>query len=181
MRFFKQLTILAMTFGLLALNLSGSEKATAEKGSSAQDNKKAVEWHAYDVGIKKAREENKHVFIDFTAQWCNYCRLMERTVFSDSTVINLLNNDFVSIKIDGDSRKELDIDGYKITERNLTVREFGVRSYPFFWFLKPDGTKLGAIRGYRPLDYMLEALVYVKEKRYDSTQADTSEEKGQGK
>jgi thioredoxin-related protein len=94
---------------------------------------------------------------------------MEREVFTDPRVIELLNNDFVAVRVDGESRKELDIDGYKITERNLAVREFGVRGYPTFWFLKSDGSKIGPIGGYRPAEFMLEALNFVKEKRYDST------------
>ncbi|UCG61413.1 MAG: DUF255 domain-containing protein [Candidatus Zixiibacteriota bacterium] len=181
MRVLRTFLFLTLSVSLLALNLSGSEKTKSDKSATPPERKKTIEWHSYDVGIKKAREENKHVFIDFTARWCTYCRKMEREVFSDSTVIDMLNNDFVSIKVDGESRRELDIDGYKMTERNLTIREYGVRSFPFFWFLKPDGTRLGSIRGYRPLPFMVEALTFVKEERYDSTKAETETDKDKGK
>lgn len=170
--------ILPLLFvAFFALSLSGAEKAGVKEEDGPKIAKKEIEWHAYDVGLKKAQQEDKHVFIDFTAKWCGYCRKMEREVFSDPEVINMLNNDFVSVKVDGDSKNELNIDGYKITERNLAVREYGVRGYPTFWFLKSDGTKLGSIGGYRPLDFMVDALTFVKEKRYDSTSTEEEPEK----
>ncbi|MFQ5454407.1 MAG: thioredoxin family protein [Candidatus Zixiibacteriota bacterium] len=134
-----------------------------------------IEWFAYDIGLKKAKKENKHVFIDFTAKWCGYCKKMEREAFSDSNVIKILNNDFVAVKVDGDSKKMLDIDGYKITEKNLTRHDYGVRGYPTFWFLKSDGTKLTNLRGYRTTDFITGALNYIKDYKYDSTRANTSE------
>jgi thioredoxin-related protein len=141
-----------------------------------QASKAEIKWHDYDVGLKKAKDINRHVFIDFTAKWCGYCKKMDREVFSDPRIIDLLNNDFVSVRVDGDSRRELDIDGYKITEQNLAKSEFGVRGYPTFWFLKPDGSKLTLIGGYRPTDYMLEALTFVKDYKYDSTVTETDKD-----
>ena len=142
-----------------------AEKETAKKSGS----KEGIQWTSYDIGLKRAKKEDKHVFIDFSTKWCGWCKKMDKETFSDPKVIEILNNDFIPVKVDGDSKRELDIDGYKITEKNLTAREFGVRGYPTFWFLKPDGTKLGAISGYKPTNIMLDALTFVKEYKYDST------------
>ncbi len=133
-----------------------------------------IQWLSYDVGLERAQKENKHLFIDFTAKWCGFCKKMDAETFSQPEVIAMINDNFIPVKVDGDSQKELDIKGYKITESNLTKQEFGVRGYPTFWFLKADGTKLGAISGYRPANVMMEAFTYVVEEQYDSTAADTS-------
>lgn len=132
-------------------------------------NSKEISWMSYDLGLDKAKTEDKHVFIDFTAKWCGWCKKMDKETFSRPEVIEMLNNNFIPVRVDGDSNRELNINGYKITERNLTRHEFGVRGLPAFWFLKSDGTKLGVIRGYKPADYMMEALAYVKDYKYDST------------
>ena len=87
----------------------------------------------------------------------------------------------VPVRVDGDSPHELDVDGYKITEKSLTRSEFGVRGYPSFWFLKPDGTKLGKIDGYRTKDFMMEALTFVKDYKYDSTKTKQSDQADAGK
>jgi thioredoxin-related protein len=180
MRILKLTLIFVILFGFPAPGLPGSADGPGDKGIDSEeqqpDKKSEIEWQAYDVGLKKALDQNKHVFIDFTAKWCGYCRKMEREVFTDARIIDILNNDFIPVRVDGDSRNELDIDGYKVTERNLATREYGVRGYPTFWFLKPDGTKLGPLGGYRPTEFMLEALTFVKEYRYDSTSTEGEKE-----
>ena len=177
MRLTKLLAFSLFLTALLALSLAGSETPSGNKTPEPDTKNKTITWHAYDVALEKAAEEDKHIFIDFTAKWCGYCRKMDREVFTDQRIIDILNDDFVSVKVDGDSKNELDIDGYKITERNLTVQEYGVRGFPTFWFLKSDGTKLGPLGGYRPTDAMLEALTWVKERRYDSTNTESEPEK----
>jgi thioredoxin-related protein len=152
--------------------------AEGEKQGPSQENKAdEIVWLRYDEGLKKAQQENKHVFIDFTTSWCGWCKKMDKETFSRPDVIELLNDYFVTVMVDGDSKRELDIDGYKITEKNLTRQEFRVSGFPAFWFLKPDGSKLALIKGYRPAEYMIEALNFVKDRKYDSTSTESPEEK----
>ncbi|HOD67313.1 MAG TPA: thioredoxin fold domain-containing protein [candidate division Zixibacteria bacterium] len=132
-----------------------------------------IQWVAYDVGLQRAAAEKKHVLVDFTAKWCGFCKKMDRETFAKPEVVEMINANFIPVKVDGDSQKELNVNGYKITEANLAKKEFGVRGYPTFWFLKSDGSKLGQITGYRPPDVMMEALSYVKDEQYDTTKTET--------
>lgn len=145
------------------------DKTEQPKAQAPAEKSDGINWLAYDDGLKKAKAENKHVFIDFTAKWCGWCKKMDRETFHEPEVIDLINQSFVPVRVDGDSPHELDINGYKITEKSLTRNEFGVRGYPSFWFLKPDGTKLGKIDGYHDKDFMVRALTYVKDYKYDTT------------
>ena len=167
---------------LLALAVSvGSFEDKKPKDKPASPKKagaNGITWMRYDDGLKKAKAEDKHVFIDFTAKWCGWCRKMDKETFSRTEVIDMLNAHFVSVKVDGDSHTELNVDGYKITERNLARSEFGVRGYPAFWFLKSDGSKVGAIRGYRDAKFMMEAFDFVKEEKYDTTKTGGSDKEG---
>jgi uncharacterized protein YyaL (SSP411 family) len=174
------MSILVSLFSLMTW--AATEKDDKKKPSDKkQTDKKEINWMAYDEGLKKAKAENKPIFIDFTAKWCGWCKKMDRETFSKPEVIELINNNFIAVKVDGDSERELNIDGYKITEKNLTRVEFGIRGYPSFWFLKPDGTRLGMIRGYRTADYMMEAFQFVLEKKYDSTKTETDPQKDKSK
>jgi len=177
MRLTKLLVFSLFLTGLFALIVAGAETPSGNKSPEPDKKNTTITWHAYDVALKKAAEEDKHIFVDFTAKWCGYCRKMDREVFTDQRIIDMLNDDFVSAKVDGDSRNELDIDGYKITESDLARREYGVRGFPTFWFLKSDGTRLGPLGGYRPTDVMLEALTWIKERQYDSTTTENEPEK----
>ena len=169
------LLILAMIFTAIA----GDDKKADSKPPSEKP--KQITWLSYDAGLIKAKAEDKHVFINFTTKWCGWCKRMNKTTFKEPEIINMLSEKFVSVKVDGDSKKELDIDGYKITERNLTRSEFGVRSYPTYYFLKPDGAKLGAARGYQSKEQLSQYLTYVAERMYDSTRTQTPAEKGSSK
>jgi thioredoxin-related protein len=160
--------LLLMTFSVLA------EKSPTVADAPESEAAAKIQWMRYDEGLAKAKAEDKHVMVDFSTSWCVYCKKMDKETFTKPDVIKLLNDNFVAIKVDGDSKQELDIEGYKTTEKELTKKEYGVRGYPAFWFLKSDGTKLAQIKGYRPADYMIEALNYIKDEKYDTTKTDGS-------
>lgn len=175
MKIIKLLIIPAALLVLLSLSLSAGD---VEQPTTA---KSKINWLSYDEGLKKAKEENKHVFIDFTTAWCGYCKKMEKEAFADSAVIDILNNHFVAVRVDGDSKDTLDIDGYRITEQELTRQEYGVSGYPTFWWLKPDGSKLGRQPGYQTTEWMIGALNYVKDYAYDTTKTQQSQTNADGK
>ncbi len=134
-----------------------------------------INWILYDTGLVAAGYEYKHVIANSTTSWCGWCKKMDKETFSRPDVIKLVSDNFVAVKVDGDSKKELNIDGFKITEKNLTKREYGVTGYPSFCFLKSDGTKLGCLPGYKDTKTMVELLNYIKDEKYDTTQAKSPE------
>lgn len=146
---------------------ASDEKAPPEPTPKTEVKSADINWVSYDEGVKIAKETGKHMLVNFTTSWCGYCKLMNKTTFKNREIVDIINTNFIAVKVDGDSKKELNVEGYKITERNLTISEFGVSSYPTYWFLKPDGGKLGNLKGYQNADPFAEILFYVKEKLYD--------------
>ncbi len=172
--------LLMSSWGLLAA--AGQTKVGEKKSlGSTETGDGAVQWLRYDEGLAKAKKEDKHIFVNFTTSWCGWCRKMDAETFAKEEVIGMLNEHFVPVEVDGESKRELNIDGYKISEKNLTKYEFGVRAFPSFWFLKSDGSKLAVIRGYRNPEFMMEAFEYVKDRKYDSTSTDSSDEEDETK
>ena len=170
-----------LLFIFMFVFLSQTLLAAGESDDGAEKAAK-IEWLDYDKGLIKGKEENKHIFIDFTAKWCGWCKKLDRETFADPDVIKMLDEHFVSIKVDGESKRKLNIDGYIVTEQDLTRREYGVRGFPALWFLKPDGGKIGPVRGYVPPDKFIEALTFVKDRKYDPAyQPDSTAEESQGK
>ncbi|WP_164977431.1 thioredoxin family protein [Ancylomarina salipaludis] len=50
--------------------------------------------------IKKAKNENKLIFIDAYTSWCGPCKMMAKNVFTDTEVGTFFNQNFVNVKFD---------------------------------------------------------------------------------
>jgi len=165
MKNFKTLCILMLIAALTAQSAFSGEVKTVKK---PVEKKAGINWMQYDEGLALAKKDGKQILVDFTAKWCGWCKRMEKEAFSDSTIIDILNNEFIPIRVDGDSKKQLNIDGYIITEKALTTDEFGVRGYPMFWFLESDGSKISPLRGYKKPEPFLKALAFIKDRKYEN-------------
>jgi len=163
------LLMLALVLSAALVVFAGETKPGQPEGKPQTETASKITWHPYDEGLTLAKKLDKHVLIDFTTDWCGWCKKMEKETFSDKEVISLINSNFVAVRVDGDSKDTLNVDGYKITEKDLTRMEYRVSGYPAFWFLKSDGSRLGLIRGYQPRDQMMQVLQYVAEYKYDTT------------
>ncbi|MCA1607643.1 MAG: thioredoxin domain-containing protein, partial [Acidobacteria bacterium] len=60
-----------------------------------------VDWYPWgEEAFEKARKENKPVFLSIGYSTCHWCHVMETESFSDTQVASLMNDAFVSIKVD---------------------------------------------------------------------------------
>lgn len=64
--------------------------------------KKGINWSQHSSlssAIDQAKAEDKLVFIDFYTDWCTPCKMMDQDVFSDKTVADYFNKNFVNLKV----------------------------------------------------------------------------------
>ena len=94
-----------------------------------------VEWYPWsDEAFAKAKKENKPVFLSIGYSTCHWCHVMERESFADPTIAKLMNDAFVSIKVDREERPDLD-SVYLAVTRALT----GDAGWPNNVILTPEG------------------------------------------
>ena len=101
-----------------------------------------IQWRSYEDGKSIAQSESKKIFLNFRADWCTYCRTMEKNTFTDADIIAFLNSNFISIKIDVDREKSL-------------ARKYNIQPLPDTWFLTQTGEVIGNRPGYIPPDELI--------------------------
>ena len=68
-----------------------------------------VDWYPWcEEAFRKAREEDKPVFLSIGYSTCHWCHVMARESFEDAQIAKLLNQYFVSIKVDREERPDVD-------------------------------------------------------------------------
>ena len=68
-----------------------------------------VNWYPWsEEAFKKAQSENKPVFLSIGYSSCHWCHVMEKESFEDEEVAALLNDSFISIKVDREERPDID-------------------------------------------------------------------------
>jgi len=68
-----------------------------------------VDWYPWgDEAFEKARKENKPIFLSIGYFTCHWCHVMEKESYSDPGVAAILNQYFVSIKVDREMRPDID-------------------------------------------------------------------------
>jgi len=73
-----------------------------------------VDWYPWcDEAFEKAKSEDKPVFLSIGYSTCHWCHVMAHESFEDEEVAKLMNDAFVSIKVDREERP--DIDGIYMT------------------------------------------------------------------
>ncbi len=68
-----------------------------------------VEWYAWGhTAFDKARAEDKPIFLSVGYSTCHWCHVMERESFENDEIAALLNEGFVSVKVDREERPDID-------------------------------------------------------------------------
>ncbi|MBT3351399.1 MAG: thioredoxin domain-containing protein [Nitrospinaceae bacterium] len=93
-----------------------------------------VNWNPWgEEALARSREEDKPIFLSIGYSACHWCHVMERESFENDEVAAVLNEHFVSIKVDREERPDID-SIYMEAVQMLT----GQGGWPMSMFLLPD-------------------------------------------
>jgi uncharacterized protein len=93
-----------------------------------------VDWYPWGPeALQRAREEDRPIFLSIGYAACHWCHVMERESFENPDIAALMNESFVSIKVDREERPDLD-DVYMAAVQAMT----GSGGWPMSVFLTPD-------------------------------------------
>jgi thioredoxin-related protein len=109
-----------------------------------------AEWTTdYKDALAQAKQQNKLVLLDFTgSDWCGYCKLLDKEVFTDSSFKNFASKNFLSVTVDFPHGTKL---SDALTQQNDQLQQqFKIDGFPTLIVVDPDGKELGRMTGYDP-------------------------------
>ena len=99
-----------------------------------QHAKNPVKWYSWnDNALKKAKEENKPIFLSIGYSSCHWCHVMAHESFENEDIAKIMNENFINIKVDREERPDID-DIYQKVCQMAT----GQGGWPLSVFLTPE-------------------------------------------
>jgi len=125
--------------GVLALLVAGAVPALASPASGA-DSAAELRWHdRLEPALAAAERAGDNVLVDLYADWCGWCKKLDREVFSSPEFAEMAR-DFVLLRVDVEDGGE----GTWLQER------LGVTSLPTMAIVDPELVEVGLVEGYHP-------------------------------
>lgn len=139
----------------------------------------------WEEAVAANEEEPRKIFVDVYTDWCGWCKKMDSGTFSESEIVEYMNEHYYAVKLDAETKDTIQFNGYDFKNTNpessrgtheLAVSLLnGSMSYPSFVFLTEDVERLHILKGYQQTDQFMAWLTYIKEEQYLQEQTDSSD------
>jgi uncharacterized protein len=107
-----------------------------------------INWHPWSpAAFDEARQSGRPILLSISAVWCHWCHVMDETTYSHAGVIDLINREFVPVRVDNDVRPDIN-------------QRYNMGGWPTTAFLTSSGDILTGAT-YLPPDQMADALARV--------------------
>lgn len=159
--------VIALIFIPFLILNCGSKSEDKSVNAGTGDSKSGVKWYSFNQGIALAKKNKKQLIIDFYADWCKWCKVMEETTFKDPTVINELSKNFIAVRIytDKPDTEKINFRGHSFSSQEFSAA-LGVEGLPTVIFMDEDGNLITKVPGFVDKTILLPVLGYMTKKCY---------------
>lgn len=133
------LILVGLAVALLAVRIGVT---LAKRSAPAGD---MIRWTTPEEGLRLAAETGKPVLLDFTAEWCAPCHILDAEVFRNPAIARLVNERYVAIRVVDRQQEE----GRNRPAVEALQRRYGVRGFPTVVFADARGGERGRMEGFR--------------------------------
>jgi thioredoxin 1 len=141
-------------FAVVALMLAMSVAIAGEGDKKAAANaEKGIQFTegSWASLLKKAKKENKLIFLDAYTTWCGPCKQLQKNVFTREDVAGVFNGNFINVKIDMEAG-----------EGPALARRYPIEGYPTLFFINGKGKVVKQLLGYQQPQDLIKAAKSVR-------------------
>lgn len=115
------------------------------------------EWIPIKEAQTLAASSGRLIFVDVYEVGCKYCRAMDREVFPDSTVRQVLDANYIPVRLDGNSTEPIEFNGQQIASKDFAQSK-GAFVFPTSLILDANGQVVKKKTGYMGIDEFRQFL-----------------------
>ena len=140
-----------------------------ETSSEADSETATINWLSFEEAYALHQQEPKKWVIDVWTTWCGWCKRMDATTFSDSIIVDHINQNFYAVSLDGEYKKDIKIGENTYSFVNEGRRGYhqlpaelmgGKMSYPTIVFLGEGLENLSSLPGYKGAKDFLQIVEF---------------------
>lgn len=170
-KLFTTITITVVAALFFALN------SYAHTNKAASDDAK-ISWTSIQTAVDAAKAGNKKfILVNIYTDWCGWCKKMDESVFTEQSIVNTVNADFVAVKLNAETQDVIQFNGSSYgfetngkRGANKLAMELGSVGgkigYPTLVVLDANGKKIQTFPGFKDVQTVNALLRYFETGSY---------------
>jgi thiol-disulfide isomerase/thioredoxin len=112
---------------------------------NAQNKQIKFEHGSWTQILEKSKKENKMIYLDCFTTWCGPCKWMAKNIFTNDTVADFYNAQFVNVEMDMEKGEGLEL-----------AKKYGIQAYPTMLYLNSNGEVMHRTCGSAPVQAFVD-------------------------
>ena len=139
----------------------------------------ALQWYSWEEAVELNKTNPKKIFVDVYTDWCGWCKRMDKSTFSDSTVAAYMAANFYPVKLNAEQKADIQFNGqtskYMDNGNGRGVHTLayslleGQMGYPSFVYLNEKYERIMISPGYKEPADIIKELKFASEEHYTRT------------